>query len=576
MKSILSKLQFNQNSRGILSFRIEVSHEGLMKHKLIQGPTAAYVENKAFLQAKQWDSYWAKMKSSRDREELAQFKTREVKKELDKFKTLLSDALSDESDFLERLKDFSSFSELQPSQKPFPSKPILRKVPDEPVATRLPFHTEVPGILLLIPWVKRQVLEKYNEKVRIHSANFQNERIDWAEKKNKIEKGNKQAQDEYDASIEKILWDNQNEIQIWNKRRAAFLEKQRSNNEQIDYLRESYSTLEISSVTYYFSTILEISEYPEYFPKDFRIEYIQETNTILIDYHLPDPDLIKNAKEFKFNKSRNEIIEKTMSASEHSKLYDDILYQITLRTIYEMFKADSANAVEAVIFNGWVRSINRSTGQKINPCVMSLHCKKTEFQALNLSNIDPKMCFKFLKGIGSSKLFSLAGITPILQIQKPDHRFVPGYDVASELEETFNLATMDWEDFEHLIRELFEKEFSKDDCEVKVTRASRDGGVDAVIFNPDPIHGGKIVIQAKRYTNPVGVSAVRDLYGTVLNEGANKGILVTTSDFGPDSYSFANGKPLTLFNGGNLLQLLEKHGHKAKIDLKEAKQETYS
>jgi restriction endonuclease len=90
-------------------------------------------------------------------------------------------------------------------------------------------------------------------------------------------------------------------------------------------------------------------------------------------------------------------------------------------------------------------------------------------------------------------------------------------------------------------------------------------------FDPDPIRGGKIVIQAKRYTNTVGVSAVRDLYGTVLNEGATKGILVTTADYGPDAYEFAKGKPLTLLSGSNLLQLLEKHGHKAKIDLREAK-----
>ena len=107
--------------------------------------------------------------------------------------------------------------------------------------------------------------------------------------------------------------------------------------------------------------------------------------------------------------------------------------------------------------------------------------------------------------------------------------------------------------------------------EVKVTQASRDGGIDAVAFDPDPIRGGKIVIQAKRYTNTVGVSAVRDLYGTVMNEGANKGILVTTSDYGPDAYEFARGKPLTLLSGANLLHLLEKHGHKARIDLKEAK-----
>ena len=132
---------------------------------------------------------------------------------------------------------------------------------------------------------------------------------------------------------------------------------------------------------------------------------------------------------------------------------------------------------------------------------------------------------------------------------------------------------MNWEDFEHLIREIFEKEFTSTGGNVKVTQSSRDGGVDAIAFDPDPIRGGKIVIQAKRYTNVVGVSAVRDLYGTVLNEGATKGILVTTSDYGSDSYNFAKDKPITLLNGSNLLHLLEKHNYKARINIKEAREE---
>ena len=177
-----------------------------------------------------------------------------------------------------------------------------------------------------------------------------------------------------------------------------------------------------------------------------------------------------------------------------------------------------------------------------------------------------------MKGVGSSKLHSLTPVAPILNINREDKRFVSSYQVANGLDESYNLAAMDWEDFEHLIRELFEKEFAQAGGEVKITQASRDGGVDAVAFDPDPIRGGKIVIQAKRYTNTVGVSAVRDLYGTVINEGATKGILVTTSDYGPDTYEFIKGKPLTLLSGSNLLHLLEKHGHKAKIDLKEAKQ----
>ena len=57
-----------------------------------------------------------------------------------------------------------------------------------------------------------------------------------------------------------------------------------------------------------------------------------------------------------------------------------------------------------------------------------------------------------------------------------------------------------------------------------------------------------------------------------MNEGAMKGILVTTSQFGEDSYSFAEGKPLTLIGGAELLGLLDAHGYKYRINLDEARQ----
>ena len=75
-----------------------------------------------------------------------------------------------------------------------------------------------------------------------------------------------------------------------------------------------------------------------------------------------------------------------------------------------------------------------------------------------------------------------------------------------------------------------------------------------------------MIIQAKRYKHTVGVSAVRDLFGTLQNEGASKGILVTTSGYGKAAYDFANGKPLELLEGSHLLFLLEEHaGIKARI-----------
>jgi restriction system protein len=64
---------------------------------------------------------------------------------------------------------------------------------------------------------------------------------------------------------------------------------------------------------------------------------------------------------------------------------------------------------------------------------------------------------------------------------------------------------------------------------------------------------------------------VRDLFGTVQAEGANRGILVTTSGFGADSYEFAKNKPLTLLDGNNLLALLQKHGFGYRINISEAR-----
>ena len=73
-----------------------------------------------------------------------------------------------------------------------------------------------------------------------------------------------------------------------------------------------------------------------------------------------------------------------------------------------------------------------------------------------------------------------------------------------------------------------------------------------------------------RHKNTVGVSAVRDLFGTVQNEGASKGILVTTSGYGKAAFEFAKGKPLELLDGANLLHLLGEHaGIDARIVMPE-------
>jgi restriction system protein len=43
-------------------------------------------------------------------------------------------------------------------------------------------------------------------------------------------------------------------------------------------------------------------------------------------------------------------------------LYDGVVYQLALRTVHEVLEADEIDAIEAVVFNGWVDYVDPPTG----------------------------------------------------------------------------------------------------------------------------------------------------------------------------------------------------------------------
>lgn len=307
--------------------------------------------------------------------------------------------------------------------------------------------------------------------------------------------------------------------------------------------------------------------FKNYYENIFDCHYEENSELLVININLPNQTQIYNEKDHKLILSRNEVLVKTINEKEFVKLYDLILSQIVLLFCHSVFIIDYKNKIKFVCVNGFVEGVDKATGQKINNCVVSTSLSKENFLKINFYNVDPIKCLTSLKSRIASEFINLAPVTPIIKFNKNDKRFVKAEDVINQLSTDTNLATMEWEKFEHLVRDLFSKMFSENDAEIKVTQASRDRGVDAIVFDPDPIRGGKFIIQCKRYNNVVGVDAVRDLWGTVQHEGASKGILVTTSHYGNDSIEWVKNKPITLINGSELLHLFQKHGFNFKIEI---------
>jgi restriction system protein len=552
----------------VLRYYVDVRHTKLNLHKEVSAPELFILQSKMEALVASWDERYATLRHRQmlqSSAEQADDMTIQAGLALEKLNTILQHTLrvNDAVDW-EGLKDHAPFPEtLKPKSDRFslPKPVYVESTPPAYAAPVISFFD------VLLGRKAAKLTDSQDEHSRMLRA--------WEKREEQRQGEHRQAMAKWEAQRQ----EHQKVVERENEARRAqheaaeadYLRNQAARNEKVDFLRAALAKRDTESVVEHASMVLDASDYGELFEKSFRVQYHPEEQLLKVAYDLPSPDGLPTLKSVRFVKATGELKETHISEREKKANFDAVIYQIALRSLHELFEADEHLNLQKILFNGYVTYVDRATGQESRACLLSVLVNRDVFQAIDLARVHPKTCFKSLKGVSAASLAALTPIPPVLEMDREDRRFVDQKDVAAELNEQTNLASISWEDFEHLVREVFEKEFASRGGEVKITRASSDGGVDAIAFDPDPITGGKIVIQAKRYTRTVGVSAVRDLYGTLMNEGAAKGILVTTADYGPDAYQFANGKPITLMNGANLLYLLDRHGYRAKIDLVDAR-----
>ncbi|MCX4982430.1 restriction endonuclease [Streptomyces sp. NBC_00572] len=312
------------------------------------------------------------------------------------------------------------------------------------------------------------------------------------------------------------------------------------------------------TVVEFFSAVLFSSAgWPEGFPREVSAAYDRGGRGFVLDWDLPGYDIVPEAKGAKYLPSTDQEKEVPRPVTQRRALYRDVLAQSVLLVVRELFAADRFGALGRVALNGYVGGVDPATGLASRVCVASVVVERGVFERLNLEFVGAVECLTgALSGKLSAKPDERVAVAPLLTPEQV------GVDVVVQGDgEEPDLLAMDPIAFEGLVAELFRAR----GLQAVTTRRSNDGGVDVEALDPDPISGGSILVQVKRYRNTVPPSAVRDLFGTVQGAGANKGVLVTTSGFGPGSYTFANGKPLTLISGTELVDLLHQHGLRGRL-----------
>jgi len=333
-------------------------------------------------------------------------------------------------------------------------------------------------------------------------------------------------------------------------------------NNKIDALSVGLYANDHAAYVEYYSLLVTRSLGSEVDAIAAEVGYAPESRHLVVDLELPSIDLVPEEASHKYVKSGDRIEVQARPLAKRRALYASLVNQAVLKCVDTVFRGGVCG-VECLTINGMLDTIDPANGMAIRPCLLSVRVTADNFKNLNLRQVQPDQCLRALRASVSRSPAELIAVKPIVELNMVDPRFIETRDVLSGLDQRMNLMELTPGEFEMLITNLF----AKMGLETRQTQASRDGGVDCVAFDLRPIFGGKVVIQAKRYKNTVGVSAVRDLFGTLQNEGANRGILITTSGYGKASHEFAKGKPLELIDGSGLLYLLAEHaGIEAKIE----------
>lgn len=357
--------------------------------------------------------------------------------------------------------------------------------------------------------------------------------------------------------------------QLAEARRAYEQRRQRleaevaAHNAEIDRFAAAVSRGQPDAVAEYFGLVLGNSVYPADFPQQYRLAYLPQSRQIVVEYHLPTIDVIPRVREYRYIRARDETVTTPRSEEEINQRYADVLGQVTLRTVHELFEADRGGLIATIAFNGIVDTLDPRTGHQVRPCLVTLHATRDTFTSLNLAKVDTIACLRHLKAGISNRPHALEAVRPVVEFDMIDNRFVDKANILAELDRRPNLLGLSTDEFENVIQTLF----TRMGLLTRQVRVTPDGGVDCVAVDPRPIFGGTVVIHARRGPGPVDISAVRDLYGSVHAEGASKGILVATGGYGAPAFEFASGKPLELVDGSTLLHLLAEHaGLHARID----------
>lgn len=112
------------------------------------------------------------------------------------------------------------------------------------------------------------------------------------------------------------------------------------------------------------------------------VVYLPEAGEIVADFELPREAVVPSVVAYRVNRTKRAIQPEPRRPAEVKNLYERLLAGVVLRTLADLFEACQPQLVSSIVVNGHVSAVDRSTGQRVRPCLISVSVDRGLFKEL--------------------------------------------------------------------------------------------------------------------------------------------------------------------------------------------------
>lgn len=181
-------------------------------------------------------------------------------------------------------------------------------------------------------------------------------------------------------------------------------------NGRLDALIAGLASGSHAAVQEYVGIVLGNSVYPELLSVEHDYRFDPETRELTLTVLLSPPGNLPSEKTYRYVKAKDEITATALAKKDLKERYANVVHQVALRTLHEIFEADRAAQIQTITLEVGTETRDPATGLQRRVVFVGVAAERDSFMAFDLHNVVPAATLEHLGAALSKNPFELVGI----------------------------------------------------------------------------------------------------------------------------------------------------------------------